>query len=905
MAAMTTTNTYSNSATTTATTPNASINTASDQTRSSTVDTAATTTPKTSNDKNNNNVKRDSSSTNRSSKSGRSSSSPSKKHQQQQLSPLILIETYEDDPSQRQHKGSKVSSTCESAGGRGVTTAGVMGSGGSDFGAPTSASLLLKGRAGLNNYFRRLRFSDPKLEQLYHIYYAQVKRNLLPTAIQVVLLVNLLQFLATCLNYYLIQISRKSSTSESITGTPPPLPPSAPSDLNAYSRTLILPISIQLVIFIIAFAMFKMVRAELSSGSQTRPNSYKRHSSGSYYGPPSSASSSSSYSSGSESSSSSSSDESISLRHNLHSARRGRKRSSKSRHGRQNDSANNLSCYKLSLPYILWLCQLLQLASGLWPQESFITYSTLLLYSYAIYVILPIRLHSCILLAISLSLIEPLLDYILLLNLSSTFSSSHRRMTTINNNINLPTTIIASDESQHLTRSDLFSQQNNRTIPKIGNSANLNAIIDSALSIPMTSHFSKLWAFMILTLGVNIIGIMSFFFYERQQRAAFLETRQSLDTKLILEQESREQERLLLSILPKHLAAEIRQDLGAVVTGQFKKIYMSRHENVSILFADIVGFTAISSHCPAPELVKTLNELFARFDKLAEKYHQLRIKILGDCYYAISGAPEERPDHAVLCVHMGLSMVEAIKSVRSRTKSTVDMRVGVHTGGVLAGVLGQRQWQFDVYSKDVELANKMESSGLPGRVHISHATLRFLNGEFQVSEGDGASREEALRLANIKTYFIDRVIKPYPEGTLDAVKQVERENVVITVGNPSIQGQGSKKHQLNDGSQLEKTGRFSGDRLDDKKAKRRKSARTRTLINTSSAEASTATGEQKQRNDSFNLDNQIKQFSLNFSNLQFERQFRSTSDITSCVSLVGLPITLLCAFLAYTTLYKL
>lgn len=265
---------------------------------------------------------------------------------------------------------------------------------------------------------------------------------------------------------------------------------------------------------------------------------------------------------------------------------------------------------------------------------------------------------------------------------------------------------------------------------------------------------------MLLIIGINLIGIMSFFFYERQQRAAFLETRQSLETKLTLEQESQEQERLLLSILPKHLAAEMRQDLGAVVTGQFKKIYMSRHENVSILFADIVGFTAISSNCQAAELVSTLNELFARFDKLAEKYHQLRIKILGDCYYAISGAPKERPDHAVLCVHMGLSMVEAIRSVREKTKSTVDMRVGVHTGAVLAGVLGQRQWQFDVYSKDVELANRMESSGLPGRVHISNSTLRFLNDEFEVSEADGESREETLRMANIKTYFIERVLKP-------------------------------------------------------------------------------------------------------------------------------------------------
>ncbi|XP_043288033.1 adenylate cyclase type 3 isoform X2 [Venturia canescens] len=256
------------------------------------------------------------------------------------------------------------------------------------------------------------------------------------------------------------------------------------------------------------------------------------------------------------------------------------------------------------------------------------------------------------------------------------------------------------------------------------------------------------------------LGASSYSLAEFQQRRAFLETRQSLEVQLIIEEQSAEQERLLLSVLPQHVAVKMREDLGASLDTQFKKIYMSRHENVSILYADIVGFTAISSTYSASELVKILNELFARFDQLSERYEQLRIKILGDCYYCISGAPNERPDHAVLSVHMGLSMVDAIKYVQATTNSPVDMRVGIHTGAVLAGVLGQRQWQFDVYSKDVELANKMESSGMAG-VHISNATLSFLNGEFEVEPAYGERREEALQKAGLVTYFIVRALKPF------------------------------------------------------------------------------------------------------------------------------------------------
>ncbi|XP_042563182.1 adenylate cyclase type 6-like, partial [Clupea harengus] len=108
---------------------------------------------------------------------------------------------------------------------------------------------------------------------------------------------------------------------------------------------------------------------------------------------------------------------------------------------------------------------------------------------------------------------------------------------------------------------------------------------------------------------------------------------------------------------------EMKADIHATKENMmFHKIYIQKHDNVSILFADIEGFTSLASQCTAQELVMTLNELFARFDKLASENHCLRIKILGDCYYCVSGLPEPRADHAHCCVEMGVDMIEAIST---------------------------------------------------------------------------------------------------------------------------------------------------------------------------------------------------------------------------------------------------
>ncbi|XP_053983751.1 adenylate cyclase type 9 isoform X2 [Hylaeus volcanicus] len=259
--------------------------------------------------------------------------------------------------------------------------------------------------------------------------------------------------------------------------------------------------------------------------------------------------------------------------------------------------------------------------------------------------------------------------------------------------------------------------------------------------------------------GIHIL-IMTFV----RMRGTFMKVGQSLLVRRQLEMEKQLKEKMIHSVMPPKVADWLMEESerereredslkkGSIpsnntdIRSLFRPFNMHSMENVSILFADIVGFTRMSSNKTAEELVGILNDLFERFDDLCEHHGCEKISTLGDCYYCVSGCPEPRPDHAKCCIEMGLAMIEAIKQFDIERREGVNMRVGVHTGTVLCGIVGTKRFKFDVWSNDVTLANKLESTGKPGRVHLSENTLNFLDDRYLTEEGDVIN--------GIKTYFI-------------------------------------------------------------------------------------------------------------------------------------------------------
>lgn len=217
---------------------------------------------------------------------------------------------------------------------------------------------------------------------------------------------------------------------------------------------------------------------------------------------------------------------------------------------------------------------------------------------------------------------------------------------------------------------------------------------------------------------------------------------------------------------------------------------MELHKNVTVLYADIVNYTSMTTTLEVKELVETLHELFVKFDQASEENDVLRIKFLGDCYCCVSGVPKETPNHAKNCVELGLRMIKIIQRVREKVNLDIDMRIGIHSGSILSGVIGAHKWQYDIWSRDVAIANKLESTGVPGMLHITENTLNLLTSQhYNWRDGTEAAKEDPLLIENnIRTYLIEPV-KYGASGTMRSTTSAHtagRSHVVSSSRYPRV-----------------------------------------------------------------------------------------------------------------------
>jgi class 3 adenylate cyclase len=218
--------------------------------------------------------------------------------------------------------------------------------------------------------------------------------------------------------------------------------------------------------------------------------------------------------------------------------------------------------------------------------------------------------------------------------------------------------------------------------------------------------------------------------------------RREFHQKRLLADERARSERLLANMLPEAIAARLKQD---------ELVIAEAHDDVTVLFADIVGFTVLSGTVRPTELVELLNRVFTAFDELADRLGLEKIKTIGDAYMVVGGLPKPRADNTTAVVEMGLAMREALATIRSDLQ--LSLRIGIHVGPVVAGVIGKRKYSYDLWGDTVNTASRMESHGASGRIHVSEG-VRAAIGDSYAIEPRGTV--EIKGKGSMNTYWVDR-----------------------------------------------------------------------------------------------------------------------------------------------------
>lgn len=220
----------------------------------------------------------------------------------------------------------------------------------------------------------------------------------------------------------------------------------------------------------------------------------------------------------------------------------------------------------------------------------------------------------------------------------------------------------------------------------------------------------------ILFFVMNILAVSSIAFVLLYY---FVGQKNNFYSQLQLEQEKSEE--LLLNILPKDIADILKIE---------NRIIADHFESASILFADLVGFTKLTSEMAPIEMVELLNDIYSHFDRLVEKYGLEKIRTIGDNYMVVSGVPRSRVDHAQALSEMALDMSKYLAKKQTTSGKPIQFRIGINSGSLIAGIVGKKKFQYDVWGDAVNIASRMESHGVPGKIQITQTTYNLIEDKF-------------------------------------------------------------------------------------------------------------------------------------------------------------------------------
>jgi class 3 adenylate cyclase/HAMP domain-containing protein len=219
------------------------------------------------------------------------------------------------------------------------------------------------------------------------------------------------------------------------------------------------------------------------------------------------------------------------------------------------------------------------------------------------------------------------------------------------------------------------------------------------------------------SMATEIQGFVSRLEVEVKNATAELEK-----TLAALKIEQEKSERLLFNILPEPIAEQLKEGQSNIADG---------FAEVTILFADLVGFTQLSKRVTPTQLVNWLNELFSNFDELCDRYRLEKIKTIGDAYMVVGGIPFPHSDHAQAIAEMALSMQQEILKFNQKHQTELDLRIGINTGPVVAGVIGTKKFIYDLWGDAVNTASRMESQGIAGSIQVTDETYKCLYGKYE------------------------------------------------------------------------------------------------------------------------------------------------------------------------------